>query len=129
MLADKLDRAGEETGSGVRGAVQELSKRLSDLRDGAPTTPSARPRVGVGIPGGDATKPEATPAGPGDLALVKAAIEAERQRGLHLRGEVDELIAEVSRLEEESRKVAQLRAEREQWSGRARTLAAAVLGS
>jgi hypothetical protein len=127
MLAAKVERPGHETGSDVRNVVQELSQRLTELRDSAPPA-SARPRVATPTPSLEPARP-ATEERPqsAELALVRAALEAERQRGAELRGEISDLIAEVALLEEESRRVAQLRADREQWAGRARAFAASVL--
>jgi hypothetical protein len=74
-----------------------------------------------------ATPAEAPDGHQQDLALVAAAVEAERGRASRLRGEIDQLVAQVAQLEEESRRVAQLRADREHWAAKARSVAQSLL--
>ena len=127
MLAEKVERAGGGAGTDVRGVVQELSKRLSDLREAAPAPAPLGARIALSQDAANEPPQAAPEALQSDLALVKAAIEAERRRAEQLREELKELAAQLGLLEEESRRVAQLRADREQLAARVRTFATAAL--
>jgi hypothetical protein len=128
MLAARQDRVAEGAPEDVREAVQELSKRLNDLKETAAAPIGAIGRSEpVSAAEAAATPAEAPDGHQQDLALVAAAVEAERGRASRLRGEIDQLVAQVAQLEEESRRVAQLRADREHWAAKARSVAQSLL--